>query len=279
MSGHSVQPQLPSGLSRLLPLAAGLHEPRETVYLRAAALPELPPLLALLIVSNLQRCAIGLPEGSSSWCLSVHIPKLIRTGCTYRHMTRAPGCILSNGHDRARHDCRYAVGAASGRLLVRRDRRPAGPDPASLTAGLAVLLRQHHPANLQVLARRTPRNMPSRRPKVAASVSCIKLARAAVASDALLNASHVLSVADHDMKAACPRIMLECPRVASQSQQTGATSPLAIPVHWTRLKVRRCCCSTWVRWCACCWRAPPTRRRAAWRLRAWRWASLRRCAA
>jgi hypothetical protein len=47
---------------------------------------------------------------------------------------------------------RYAVSAASGRLLVRRDRRPAGPDPAALTAGLAVLLRQHHPAHLQVCA-------------------------------------------------------------------------------------------------------------------------------
>ena len=81
--------------------AAGLHEPRETVYLRAAALPELAPLLALLITSSLPR---------------------------------------------------YAVGAASGRLLPRqRDRRPAAgaADPAALTAGVAVLLRQHHPAHLQ----------------------------------------------------------------------------------------------------------------------------------
>ena len=39
--------------------AAGLHEPRETVYLRAAALPELPPLLALLITPLLARCALS----------------------------------------------------------------------------------------------------------------------------------------------------------------------------------------------------------------------------
>ena len=71
------------------------------MYLRAAALPELAPLLALLITSSLPR---------------------------------------------------YAVGAASGRLLPRqRDRRPAAgaADPAALTAGVAVLLRQHHPAHLQ----------------------------------------------------------------------------------------------------------------------------------
>jgi len=69
------------------------------VYLRAAALPELPPLLALVVTSSLPR---------------------------------------------------YAVGAASGRLLARRDRRPAGAaDPAALTAGIAVLLRQHQPAHLQ----------------------------------------------------------------------------------------------------------------------------------
>ena len=78
----------------------GLHDPRETVYLRAAALPELAPLLALVVTSLLPR---------------------------------------------------YAVGAASGRLQARRDRRPAGSaDPAALTAGIAALLRQHRPAHLQV---------------------------------------------------------------------------------------------------------------------------------
>ncbi len=73
---------------------------RETVYLRAAALPELPPLLALVVTLSLPR---------------------------------------------------YAVGAGSGRLVARRGSRPAaGADPAALTAGIAVLLRQHQPAHLQV---------------------------------------------------------------------------------------------------------------------------------
>ena len=72
----------------------------ETRYLWPAPLPELPPLLCLLLVSL------------------------------------AP---------------RYAAGAASSRSVLRREKRPAAR-PAALTAGCAVLLRQHHPAHLQASA-------------------------------------------------------------------------------------------------------------------------------
>lgn len=75
----------------------GLHEVGETRYLRPAPLPELPPLLCLLLISL------------------------------------AP---------------RYAVSAASFRLVLRREKRPT-TDPVALTAGCALLLRQHHPAHLQ----------------------------------------------------------------------------------------------------------------------------------
>ena len=73
-----------------------MHDPLETVYLRAPPQPELPPLLCQLIISLLPR---------------------------------------------------YTYSAAAARL-VRRDKR-AGPDPAALTAGFAVLLRQYPPAYLQ----------------------------------------------------------------------------------------------------------------------------------